>query len=82
MEAFEIRGKVDNEGNLITNEQLPIHNKTVRVILMIEEDKKERKTWIEASIARLSQAYSEKEHEYSVDMIKEPNPKYEKYGKG
>lgn len=83
MEAIEIKGKVNEEGKLIIEDLLAIRNKQVRVMLLIEnEEEDERDAWIQASIARLSQAYEEDEPEYTLDMIKEPNPKYKGREKG
>ncbi|HEX8598398.1 MAG TPA: hypothetical protein VF952_07770 [Chloroflexia bacterium] len=42
----------------------------------VEEDA-EQQAWLNLSLTRLQDAYSEHEPEYSLDMIKEPNPHYE-----
>lgn len=81
MEAIEVIGKIDEQGKLIVDELLPVHNKQVRVVLLIEEDEQERKDWMRASIARLNEAYGEDEPEYTLDMIKEFNPKYNPHEK-
>lgn len=76
MEALEVYGKIDENGKLVIEGTLPMHNKQVRVVLLIEEGEQERKDWMRASITRLNEAYGEGEPEYTLDMIKEPNPKY------
>ncbi len=43
-----------------------------------ESDSDERKEWADSSLSQLNKAYSEDEPEYSVSMIKEPNPDYKK----
>lgn len=77
MKAIEIKGTIDHEGKLIIPDPLPIRNKQVRVVLLIEEnEEEEREIWLQASIERLKQAYGEDEPEYTSDMIIEPNPQY------
>jgi hypothetical protein len=41
------------------------------------EEAAEREAWLKLSEKRLQDAYGEAEPEYSLDMIKEPNPQYE-----
>ncbi|MCI0397961.1 MAG: hypothetical protein L0332_16995 [Chloroflexi bacterium] len=38
----------------------------------------EREIWLHFSASQLSYAYGENEPDYSLDLIKEPNPKYER----
>lgn len=76
MEAFEISGEINKEGKLITREILPVHSKKIRILLMIEEEKEEREQWLRTSAKRLEQAFEGDETEYSLDMVKEPNSKY------
>jgi len=37
----------------------------------------EREDWLQTSLKGLENAYDEDEIEYSLDLIKEPNPDYE-----
>lgn len=37
-----------------------------------------REDWISSSLSQLSKAYSADEPDYSLSMIKEPNPEYKK----
>jgi hypothetical protein len=41
------------------------------------EGDSERADWIRLSMRSLEDAYGENEPEYSLDMIKRPNPEYE-----
>jgi hypothetical protein len=57
-------------------------DKLIKVIITDEEtsekdDDKEEKEWYSMSGQNLSNAYSESEPDYNLNMIKEPNPKYE-----
>ena len=42
-----------------------------------DEEIKEREEWYKFAAANLARAYSDDEPEYTLDMIKEPNPEYE-----
>ncbi len=44
----------------------------------LEENDKERQAWLQTSMKGLENAYSEDEVEYSLDLIKESNPEYER----
>lgn len=76
MEALEVNGKIDEHGKLVIDGALPVHNKQVRVVLLIEDDEQERKDWMGLSMEGLSRAYGSDEPEYTPDMVKELNPKY------
>lgn len=81
MEAFELEGVIDNRGKLIIDHLLPIQDKKVKVLLLVEKDldvnaDMERGDLIQSSIIRLQEAYGESEPEYTLDMIREWNPKY------
>jgi len=47
-------------------------------ILKSDPEADERKEWITSSLSQLNKAYPEDEPEYSLSLIKEPNPKYKK----
>lgn len=42
-----------------------------------DEDSQEREVWLRLSAEGLERAYAEDEPEYSLDLIKQPNPAYE-----
>ena len=53
-------------------------NTPLRVIVGRDETlDAEREDWLRLSRQRLAAAYGEDEPEYTLDMIKEPNPDYE-----
>lgn len=58
--------------------ELQPHDKLLVTILKSESDSDERKDWIDSSLSQLNRAYTDDEPEYSVSMIKEPNPEYKK----
>ena len=42
-----------------------------------DDNRSERQAWLQLSVDGLRRAYSDDEVEYSLDLIKEPNPEYE-----
>ena len=53
---------------------------TQLLVTVLQEQKpdEERETWLLLSSKGLERAYGEDEAEYSLDLIKEPNPEYER----
>jgi len=47
-------------------------------VLKSESESNERKDWIDSSLSQLNKAYSDDEPEYTLSMVKEPNPEYKK----
>lgn len=58
--------------------ELHPHDKLLVTILKPESESDERKDWIASSLSQLNKAYSKDEPDYSLSMIKEPNPEYKK----
>ena len=58
--------------------ELQLQDKLLVTILKSEPEADERKEWITSSLSQLNKAYPEDEPEYSLSLIKEPNPKYKK----
>ena len=59
---------LDTQFNLQPDDKLLI------TVLSAEYSADERKEWITSSIYQLNKAYEEDEPEYSLSLIKEPNP--------
>jgi len=53
---------------------------TQLLVTVLQEQKpdEERETWLLLSSKGLERAYGEDKAEYSLDLIKEPNPEYER----
>jgi len=64
----------DTHLKLLQPIQLP--RQTRVVIAVIESDDGERETWLQASLGQLSRAYGEQEPEYSLELVKQPNPEF------
>jgi hypothetical protein len=45
MKAIEIKAKTDKNGNLLISEKLNISNREVRVLILVEEEEIDEKSW-------------------------------------
>ena len=64
--------RLDEPGDLEPNTQLLV------TILQEQPFEDEHEVWLRLSRRGLENAYGENEVEYSLDLIKEPNPDYER----
>jgi hypothetical protein len=76
MKTISVSAYFDGE-KIILDETVSIPPNT-RLIVTVLPDDIELQEWYVLSKKRLSDAYAEEEEEYSLDLIKEPNPKYER----
>jgi hypothetical protein len=58
--------------------ELQPEEKLLVTILKSESEPDERKDWIDSSLSQLNKTYSDDEPEYTLSMVKEPNPEYKK----
>jgi len=58
--------------------ELTVNTKLLVTVLLEEEPDDERKAWLRLAESSLTAAYGENESEYPLDLIKEPNPDYER----
>jgi hypothetical protein len=76
MKTISVSAYFDGE-RIILDETVSIPPNT-RLIVTVLPDDIELQEWYVLSKKRLSDAYAEEEEGYSLDLIKEPNPKYER----
>lgn len=85
MKAVILRAHFDGR-KIVLDEPIKLKPNTklmVTVLPEIESDKKkdklkeERDAWLQISMKGLENVYRKDEIEYSMDLIKEPNPDYE-----
>jgi hypothetical protein len=76
MKTISVSAYFDGE-KIILDETVSIPPNT-RLIVTVLPDDIELQEWYVLSKKRLSDAYAEEEEGYSLDLIKEPNPKYER----
>jgi hypothetical protein len=48
MKAIEIKAKTDKNGNLSISEKLNFSNKEVRVLILVEDEEIDEKSWLKA----------------------------------
>ncbi|MCH6234774.1 hypothetical protein [Cognataquiflexum rubidum] len=48
MKAIEIKAKTDKNGNLLISEKLHFSNKEVRVLILVEDEDIDEKSWLKA----------------------------------
>ncbi len=62
---------------ILLDEPYELEPNTKLVVSVIQMQNGEREDWTRLSLANLDRAYGNDEPEYSLDLIKEANPKYE-----
>jgi hypothetical protein len=62
---------------ILLDEPYELEPNTKLVVSVIDMKDEEREDWTQLSLANLERAYGIEEPEYSLDLIKEANPKYE-----
>lgn len=50
------------------------------LVVVLPENEEAREEWTQVSLSGLTRAYGNNEPEYSLDMVKEPNPDYDPRG--
>ncbi len=58
--------------------EMELDTELIVTVLMKEQIDSEREDWANLAMESLARAYGDDEPEYTPDMIKEPNPKYER----
>jgi len=56
--------------------QIPPHSRIVVAVMVSDDMLDEREMWFRFAAEQFQAAYGEHEPEYSLDMIREPNPEY------
>ncbi|MFQ5652981.1 MAG: hypothetical protein ACE5IY_23885 [bacterium] len=76
MASVKIRAHYDGQ-RIVLDEPFDLKPETKLIITVLNETEVEQRDWSWISSAGLSNAYGDSEIEYSLDLIKEPNPDYE-----
>jgi hypothetical protein len=74
MQAIETTASFNENGELKIDDLPMIRNQKVKLLILLEEH--EQNEWYQFSGQGLSDAYSEDELNYTLNMLKEPNPEY------
>ncbi len=76
MQIVTLQAHFDGK-QILLDEPYELVPNTKLVVSVIQLPDEERADWTRFSLANLERAYGEDEPEYSLDLIKEANPKYE-----
>ncbi len=76
MQIVTLQAHFDGK-QILLDEPYELAPNTKLIVSVIEMQNEEREDWTRFSLANLERAYGEDEPEYSLDLIKEANPKYE-----
>ena len=76
MDTISIPAHFDGE-RILLDEPVELEPNTRLIVTVLPNHDAERESWLRLSGKRLEDAYSEDEEEYSLDLIKEANPKDE-----
>lgn len=76
MQIVTLQAHFDGE-QILLDEPYKLAPNTKLVVSVIEMRDEEREDWTRFSLSNLERAYGGDEPEYSLDLIKEANPKYE-----
>jgi len=74
MQAIETTANFNEKGELEIDNLPLIKNQKVKLLILLEEN--EMNEWHQFSGQHLSDAYCKDEPEYTLGMLKEPNPDY------
>ena len=76
MQIMTLQAHFDGR-QILLGEPYDLEPNTKLVVSLIDMKDEEREDWERLSLANLERAYGNDEPEYSLDLIKEPNSKYE-----
>jgi hypothetical protein len=76
MQIVTLQAHFDGK-QILLDEPYELAPNTKLVVSVIEMRNEEREDWTRFSLANLERAYGNDEPEYSSELIKEANPKYE-----
>ncbi|WP_373494265.1 hypothetical protein [Aquiflexum sp.] len=75
MRAIKTTASFDEKGELKIDHLPKIKNQKVKLLILLEDN--EQNEWYQFSGRSLSSAYDDNEPDYSINMVKEPNPDYQ-----
>ena len=76
MQIVTLQAHFDGE-QILLDEPYKLLPNTKLVVSVIQMQDEARQDWTRFSLANLERAFGDDEPEYSLDLIKEANPKYE-----
>jgi hypothetical protein len=76
MDPVSIQAHFDGQ-QILLDQPCKLEPNTRLIITVLPNHDSERESWLRLSAGTLRQAYGDNEEEYSLDLIKDPNPDYE-----
>ncbi len=76
MDSVSIPAHFDGQ-HILLDEPCELEPNTRLIVTVLPNHDSERESWLRLSAYGLRQAYGDNEEEYSLDLIKDPNPDYE-----
>lgn len=77
MDTISVQAHFDGE-RILLDEVLELEPNTKLIVTVLPKPDTEREEWMNLSSKRLEDAYGPDEVEYTLDLIKEVNPEYER----
>ena len=76
MEPVSIPAHFDGQ-QILLDEPYEIEPNSKLIVIVLPDHDSEHDSWVRLSAESLPQAYGDDEEEYSLDLIRDPNPDYE-----
>ena len=76
MDSISIPAHFDGQ-QILLDEPCELEPNTRLIVTVLPNHDSEHESWLRLSADTLPQAYGDNEEEYSLDLIKDPNPDYE-----
>ena len=76
MQIVTLQAHFDGK-QILLDEPYELQPNTKLIVSVVQPPDEEHQNWTRFALANLERAYGEDEPEYSLDLIKEANPKYE-----
>src|SRR5712692_6529233 len=76
MASISIPAHFDGQ-QILLDEPCELEPNARLIVTVLPNHDSERESWLKLSTERLPQAYGDDEAEYSLDLIRDPNPDYE-----
>jgi len=76
MDPISIPAHFDGQ-RILLDEPCDLEPNTKLIVTVLPNHDSERESWLRLSANRLHEAYGNNEEEYSLNLIKDPNPEYE-----
>ncbi len=74
MQAIETTANFNEKGEIEIDNLPFLKNRKVKLLILLQED--EEKEWHQFSMKNLSDGYGDDEPDYTLNMLKEPNPDF------